>query len=239
MSLRYFIILFQLVMVLEVIGQEKTKTKVPLFVSHLSEENAAVTRRKGAPKHYFLSKVICFKLKCRAFIGWRTTQRNKRYDYNANNKRSRKKKMNPDTIGVMQDKPIKNMPIKKTDLPVPVSLKSDSIIVLNELLFEVNSYQLNKELFPTLDSIATYLSKQPQATVNISGHTDNTGKEDYNLTLSSQRAEAVAEYLLDKGVNPDRVTFEGLGSALPILPNDTAEGRRKNRRVEILIRGKR
>ncbi len=238
MKVRYFIILFHLAVATEAFGQEKKKAKVPLFVSHLSEENAAVTRRKGAPKHYFLSRVICFKLKCRAFIGWRTTQRNKRYDYNANSKLSRKNKMAPDTIAVMQDKPIKMMPVTKTALPLPVSIKSDSIIVLNELLFEVNSYKLNQELLPTLDSIATYLSKQPQAMVNISGHTDNTGKEDFNLTLSSQRAEAVAEYLLDKGVNPDRVTFEGLGSALPILPNDTAEGRRKNRRVEILIRGK-
>jgi outer membrane protein OmpA-like peptidoglycan-associated protein len=93
-------------------------------------------------------------------------------------------------------------------------------------------------MIPTLDSIAAFLRMESKATVNVSGHTDNTGKEDYNLTLSSERAEVVAEFLLDRGVDPERVSSNGKGSSQPILPNNTPEGRRKNRRVEILIRWK-
>ncbi len=116
--------------------------------------------------------------------------------------------------------------------------KSDSTITLSDFLFEFNSYQLKQELIPTLDSIAAFLRMESKASVNVLGHTDNTGKEDYNLTLSSQRAEVVAEFLLDRGVDPERVNFVGMGSSQPVLPNTTPEGRRKNRRVEILIRWK-
>jgi len=114
--------------------------------------------------------------------------------------------------------------------------RADSVIVLNELLFETNRYNLREELYPLLDSIAEYLQKESKANVTISGHTDNVGKEEYNLQLSSQRAEAVAEYLIDQNISPERLSFLGLGSAQPVQPNETLEGRKKNRRVEILIR---
>ncbi len=123
-------------------------------------------------------------------------------------------------------------------IPKAPIVKSDSTITLSEVLFEVNSYRLKQELIPTLDSLANFLRKELKSDVNVSGHTDNSGKEDYNLTLSSQRAELVAEFLLDRGVDPERVNFMGMGSSQPMLPNDTPEGRRKNRRVEILIRWK-
>ena len=222
-----------------VIGQQKKDEKTPLFVSHLSKENAAVTRRKDAPSHFFLTRVICFQKKCRAYIGWRDRQRSDRYDYKAASKKIRRDQKKLDTTTVKQDKPIQKMAPKKPALVLPVlSNKSDSTIVLNEVLFEINSYKLKEDLKLTLDSIAIYLRKQSMAAVNISGHTDNTGKEDYNITLSSQRAESVAEYLLERGLNPDRVSYVGLGSSVPIQPNDSPEGRRKNRRVEILIRWK-
>jgi outer membrane protein OmpA-like peptidoglycan-associated protein len=223
---------------LHTVGQEKHEIKKPLFVSHLSKENAAVTRRKEAPKHFFLTRVICFRKKCRAFIGWRNEQRSHRYDYKkASRFRGSKKPENTDSIPVLQDKPIEKMPLKETVKPAPKHAKRDSIIVLSEVLFEVNSYKLNKELLPKLDSISSYLKKLVHADVTISGHTDNVGSESYNLTLSSQRAEAVAEYFLDKGITPEQVTFAGFGSAQPIATNETIEGKRKNRRVEIRIRG--
>jgi outer membrane protein OmpA-like peptidoglycan-associated protein len=221
-------------------GQEKPKAKMPLFVSHVGKENAAVTRRKEAPRHFFLTRVICFRKKCRAFIGWRTQQRSMRYDYKkASRFRNGKKPASTDSIIVQQDKPIKKIPMKETVRPLPAPpAKSDSIIVLSEVLFETNSYKLNKELLPKLDSIAAYLKKQLRAEVTIFGHTDNVGKESYNLNLSSQRAEAVAEYFLDKGIAPEQVSFAGFGSVQPIATNETPEGRRKNRRVEIRIHGK-
>jgi outer membrane protein OmpA-like peptidoglycan-associated protein len=220
-------------------SQEKRKSNMPLFVSHLSEENAAVTRRKGAPKHYFLSRVICFNKKCRGFIGWRTHQRRMRYEYTKPSKQKAKLNVAFDTTKIKQDKPIKKMPVKETSAPIASPVQADSVIVLSEVLFETNSYHLREDLYPTLDSIANYLRKESKSTAIVSGHTDNTGKESYNLQLSSQRAEAVAEYLLDRGIDPERVTFIGFGSAVAIQPNETLEGRRKNRRVEILIKRKR
>ncbi len=219
------------------VAQEKKKAKIPLFVSHLSEENAALTRRKGAPNHFFLTRLICFKKKCRSFVGWREEQRSRRYDYKQYDNKVGKQQPVLDTTTVFLDKPIKKMPPPKANPKAPV-VKSDSTITLSEVLFEVNSYRLKQELIPTLDSIANFLRKESKSDVNVSGHTDNTGKEDYNLTLSSQRAEVVAEFLLDRGVDPERVNFLGMGSSQPVLPNDTPEGRRKNRRVEILIRWK-
>jgi len=219
------------------VAQEKKKAKIPLFVSHLSEENAALTRRKGAPNHFFLTRLICFSKKCRSFAGWRNEQRSRRYDYKQYDNRVRKQQPVLDTANVFLDKPIKKMLPPKVIPKAPV-IKSDSTIILSEVLFEVNSYRLKQELIPTLDSIANFLRKELKADVNISGHTDNTGKEDNNLTLSSQRAEVVAEFLLDRGVEPERVNFMGMGSSQPVLPNTTPEGRRKNRRVEILIRWK-
>jgi outer membrane protein OmpA-like peptidoglycan-associated protein len=239
MKTRCPLIFFYLLVANDVFGQEKPKAKMPLFVSHLSAENAAVTRRKEAPNHFFLTRIICFRKKCRAFIGWRTQQRSMRYDYKkASRFRSSKKLTSTDSITVLQDKPIIKIPAKETLKSVPSAAQADSIIVLNEVLFETNSYKLKTELLPTLDSIAIYLRKQPQAEVNITGHTDNVGKESYNLNLSSQRAEAVAEYFLDKGIAPEQVSFAGFGSVQPIVTNDTPEGRRKNRRVEIRIHGK-
>lgn len=219
-------------------AQDKRESKVPLFVSHLSKENSAVTRRKGAPHHFFLTRLVCFNRKCRAFIGWRDEQRSRRYDYNKAGKFNSKRMPAIDTIRIKQDKPIATMPPKEKPKATPPPAASDSIIVLGEVLFETNSYHLREEIYTTLDSIAVFLKKESKATAAISGHTDNTGKEDFNLELSSQRAEAVAEYLLDRGINPERVSFIGFGSSLPIQPNSTPEGRRKNRRVEILIKRK-
>jgi outer membrane protein OmpA-like peptidoglycan-associated protein len=224
---------------IEAVGQEEREIKKPMLVSHLSKENAAVTRRKEAPKHFFLTRVICFRKRCRAFIGWRNEQRSHRYDYKkASRFRSNKKPIISDSIPVLQDKPIKKVPTKESIEPVSLPIKSDTVIVLSEVLFQSNSYKLNKELLPKLDSISVYLKKQLRAEVTISGHTDNVGTESYNLNLSSQRAEAVAEYFLDKGIAPEQVTFAGFGSVQPIATNENVEGRKKNRRVEIRIHGR-
>ena len=104
-----------------------------------------------------------------------------------------------------------------------------------ELLFETNQSTLRSEHFATLNSIADYLVSHPERAVNISGHTDTTGSEQHNLALSKRRADVVAEYLAANGVDSNRVKTFGLGSAKPIDVNTTDEGRKKNRRVELLI----
>jgi outer membrane protein OmpA-like peptidoglycan-associated protein len=121
---------------------------------------------------------------------------------------------------------------------LPWKSKADSLIVLNaEVLFETDRSTLLREHFATLNSIVDYLVLHPARRVRISGHTDNTGSEQHNLTLSKKRADVVAEYLVNNGVAIDRVETFGLGSAKPLEANTTDKGRKKNRRVELLIHG--
>jgi outer membrane protein OmpA-like peptidoglycan-associated protein len=234
---KLFSILVCCLLSFSLVAQEKKKAKLPLFVSHLRQENAALTRRKGAPNHFFLTRLICFNERCRFFVGFRNEQRRNSFDNKKPNNRPRKRQTIQDTASLLLEKRTGNVQIPLVKQKTP-GIKTDSTITLSEVLFEFNSYRLKQELIPTLDSIAAFLRIESKASVNVLGHTDNSGKEDYNLTLSSQRAEVVAEFLLDRGVDSERVNFMGMGSSQPVLPNDTPEGRRKNRRVEILIRWK-
>lgn len=87
----------------------------------------------------------------------------------------------------------------------------------------------------SLNEVATVLKTYPQARAVIVGHTDSVGAEEYNQTLSELRAQAVANPLIDLGVNPERIESRGEGELNPIADNNTAEGRAKNRRVEVTI----
>ncbi len=146
------------------------------------------------------------------------------------------KPIKPDTALIRKESErITNNETIPSSLVAPI-LKVDSLITLNELLFELNSHTLIMEHFSALDSIGKFLLDHPTLEVKVSGHTDNIGNERHNVVLSARRAETVAEYLIDKGAMYDKVTFEGLGSSQPIAGNETQEGRSKNRRVEILIR---
>jgi len=119
-------------------------------------------------------------------------------------------------------------------MPAPV-LKADSLITLSEFLFELDSYKLKDKHYSQLDSLSQFLLARPTIEARITGHTDNSGNERHNVTLSMRRAETVALYLINKGVPDEKIFFEGLGSTRPIRGNETAEGRSKNRRVEILM----
>jgi outer membrane protein OmpA-like peptidoglycan-associated protein len=141
----------------------------------------------------------------------------------------------PDTLKL----PIDTVTIVQSKVAPPfevAQLKTDSLITLNEFLFETNSYKLRSEHYPELNTLADYLKLRPAFEVDITGHTDNVGVERRNVTLSTRRAEGVAEYLVSQGVDYNKVVFKGLGSSRPIASNETEEGRSKNRRVEILIR---
>lgn len=140
--------------------------------------------------------------------------------------------MPKDTVIVAQKQETPQAPV----LTAPPMLKADSLITLNEFLFEVNSARLKAEHFAELDVLSKFLTARPTLEVVVTGHTDNTGTERHNVGLSTRRAETVAEYLISKGVQDENVFFEGLGSSLPLVPNDTPDNRSKNRRVEILIR---
>ena len=105
----------------------------------------------------------------------------------------------------------------------------------NNLEFASAKGIIKDESLPSLDELAVLMAKKPSWRLKISGHTDNQGKPATNLKLSEKRAEAIKQYLVSKGIAPERFKVEWFGSTKPIADNKTAEGRQKNRRVEMLI----
>lgn len=106
-------------------------------------------------------------------------------------------------------------------------------LVLKGVEFETNRAMLTADSRAVLDRIALSLRDHPTVRVEIGGHTDSTGRDEYNLQLSARRAEAVRAYLVRQGVGPDRLVARGYGETRPIADNATAEGRSRNRRVEL------
>ncbi len=109
------------------------------------------------------------------------------------------------------------------------------ITMNSEVSFDLNSAEINPPFRTTLDKVADILNRYPRTTIRILGYTDSTGSEEYNLHLSSRRAQSVAWYLQDRNVAPSRIRTEGRGESNPRASNATAAGRQLNRRVEILI----
>jgi OmpA-OmpF porin, OOP family len=104
--------------------------------------------------------------------------------------------------------------------------------VLDDIYFDSGKTVLRPESFPRLDSIVEYMTHKKTARIEISGHTDNVGSPKTNKALSLKRANACRDYLIAKGVDAGRVTAIGHGDERPIAPNDTEDGRQKNRRIE-------
>jgi len=104
----------------------------------------------------------------------------------------------------------------------------------SELRFRISTAQLPEEL-PSLDKIAEVLNKHPTLKARIEGHTDSSGRDETNMELSKQRATAVMQALIDRGVDASRMSAEGLGETRPIAKDTTFAGRRANRRVEIYV----
>jgi outer membrane protein OmpA-like peptidoglycan-associated protein len=108
-------------------------------------------------------------------------------------------------------------------------------VILKNVLFETNKSVLLKSSFAELNKLLKMLQDNTKLKIEIRGHTDNQGDETKNQILSEERAKAVMEYLVSKGIEPRRILYIGYGSRNPIASNDTAEGRMKNRRVEFAI----
>jgi OOP family OmpA-OmpF porin len=123
-------------------------------------------------------------------------------------------------------------PVDSTGLPL---LVPDKIMVLEDILFEYNKAILQESSKPQLNELAEYLKANQQYHINIMGHTDSIGGKAYNLKLSEDRALSIKEYLLQQGIQEPRITSVGKGSDFPLVPNDSEENRKTNRRVEIKI----
>lgn len=110
------------------------------------------------------------------------------------------------------------------------------LITFNEgLQFDVDSYELQPSSGDNLEELSDVLLKYEDTDILIEGHTDNTGDESYNQTLSEQRASTVKAYLIDEGVRANRISAIGYGEEQPLQDNSTQEGRQVNRRVEVAI----
>ena len=103
---------------------------------------------------------------------------------------------------------------------------------VDQVLFATAKSTILSESYPILDDIAKTLNDNPDYNLKVSGYTDNTGSESLNLRLSKLRAEACVDYLENKGIAEDRMSYQGYGEADPVADNDTEEGRAQNRRVE-------
>ena len=114
-------------------------------------------------------------------------------------------------------------------------MREDQIVILQQINFETAKAKIKPESFPICDAVVDVLEKNPTIKIRIEGHTDSRGKAGYNRKLSDKRAKAVMKYLVDKGIDADRMTAEGFGPDKPIAPNETEDGRAKNRRVEFHI----
>ena len=123
-------------------------------------------------------------------------------------------------------------------LNIDISLapaKSGSSIVLQNIFFDYDSFALKQESFAELDKVLKFLFENTSVQIEISGHTDATGTESRNKTLSLNRAKSVADHLIRKGVTSARIQVSGYGSAKPISTNDTEAGRQANRRIEFKV----
>ena len=109
--------------------------------------------------------------------------------------------------------------------------------VLRNVFFDFDKSTLKKESEVELNKLADYLTSNKGIKIEIGGHTDNQGSESYNERLSNDRAKAVYEYLVNKGINSNRMTYKGYGMSKPIATNETEEGRALNRRTEFTITG--
>lgn len=101
--------------------------------------------------------------------------------------------------------------------------------------FDTNKYNINAKSSATLDKLAGIFKEYPDTNILVEGHTDSTGPDDFNMTLSKQRAQSVTSYLSGKGVSSGRFTTSWYGPNQPKYDNSTVEGRAKNRRVELAI----
>ena len=111
------------------------------------------------------------------------------------------------------------------------------IVNINDVLFDFNQYTLKAGAREKLAKVSGILLAYPGLKIQVEGHTDSVGSDDYNQTLSEKRANAVRDYLVTEGVPDGTVSAIGLGKANPVASNDTAAGRQQNRRVEMVVSG--
>jgi outer membrane protein OmpA-like peptidoglycan-associated protein len=116
-----------------------------------------------------------------------------------------------------------------------VPIEIGQVVRLNNVFFDFDKWDLRPESFVELDRVVKLLSDNPAIEIEMSAHTDSRGSDDYNYKLSDNRARSVMEYILSKGIAPNRIISQGYGETKPVVENDSDENRQLNRRVEFKI----
>jgi outer membrane protein OmpA-like peptidoglycan-associated protein len=208
----------------------------PIAVTHWDAKEKAIVRKTiiqgkdvyGFPVHTRLSAIVCLNKTCinrQESINFNRKYRFKGYK---NNKPPERKSPN----AIFETEPVVAKNTEQTSAEKPDINKTQ---ILRYVYFETGKARLKPESTAELDQLLSLLEQNPELKIVVSGHTDNTGDEKANLRLSQLRAEAVTDYLSNKGIAKDRLSARGYGSSKPVTSNDTEEGRNQNRRVEFVI----
>ena len=141
-------------------------------------------------------------------------------------------------VGAYMDRQQRDLEAELSGSGVGVARQGDNLVLRmpSDVTFASNQSAINSRFNATLDDVAAVLNRYDQSTIDIIGHADSDGADDYNLNLSRQRASSVAQYLVNRNVLADRLYVDGRGESEPVATNATADGKASNRRVEILIR---
>jgi len=138
----------------------------------------------------------------------------------------------PDNLDKCPGTP-RGVPVDATGCPLAgITVAGGEWSVQGKILFAVNKADLTPHATELLGKVAAFLQKNQQYLVEIQGNTDSTGPMAWNMKLSQMRADSVKDYLVEQGIAADRLTTKGFGPNEPIAPNNTAEGRAQNRRVD-------
>ena len=128
---------------------------------------------------------------------------------------------------------VADMDDKCRNTPAGANVNDRGCWEVTDLQFEVGAAAIQPAYHDNLQRIVKILKQNPDIAAEIQGHTDSQGAESMNRDLSERRAMAVRDFLVENGIDPDRLTYKGYGESKPVASNDTPEGRAKNRRVEI------
>ncbi len=140
-------------------------------------------------------------------------------------------------VGAYMDKQEAKLRTQLQGTGVSVMRNGDDLILNmpGNITFKTASADLNASFYKVLDSVSLVLKEFDKTLIDVEGHTDSDGADDYNMRLSQDRANSVGSYLQSRGVNHQRIVVLGFGESRPIAPNTTPDGKQQNRRVELKL----
>ena len=139
-----------------------------------------------------------------------------------------------DTVNRIEESPVEEVePSLVQEEPETIEVVAE-IPEQKSIYFRLNHSKIADD--PIIDEVVAIMQQRSDLQIELIGHTCDLGKASYNLLLSKYRAEAVKELLVEKGINPEKVTISENGESNPLYPNDTEENRSKNRRVDIIFK---